>query len=408
MDITGLAHLFGGELALAQKVVQALDARGYRARVAVADTVGAAWAMTRYGWRRKAERRTGGQENLLENVLLVAAGKAAEVLQRLPVQCLRLPAETACLLEQLGIACVEQLMGLPRPELAARFDAVLLDRLDQALGEKPEVFIAHRPLPTFATGCSLETPTDRRDEIEHLMDHLVNHLAGLLSDHDQGALQVQCHFESLGNHSLAMQVGLFQPTACARHLSELLRMQLETVRLHTPVVRIRVCAITTVRLSARQHELWNEPARDAARHLALLIDRLSSRLGHARVVGVRLQPGVLPERAYREISLTAPGTDRATKRRLFRPHQRPLWLYNPPLPLQVVAVVADGPPIFLHYQSQKHDVAHYWGPERIETAWWRGACVRRDYYRVETNAGSRFWIFRRLTDGKWFLHGCFD
>jgi protein ImuB len=139
-----------------------------------------------------------------------------------------------------------------------------------------------------------------------------------------------------------------------------------------------------------------------------LIDRLSSRLGHTRVVGVRLQPGALPERAYREISLTAPDTDRATKRRLFQPHQRPLWLYNPPLLLQVVAVTADGPPIFFHYQSQKHDVAHYWGPERIETAWWRGACGRRDYYRVETNAGSRFWIFRRLTDGKWFLHGCFD
>ena len=86
---------------------------------------------------------------------------------------------------------------------------------------------------------------------------------------------------------------------------------------------------------------------------------------------------------------------------------RPVRLENEPFQLDVVSVVPDGPPVQFEFRG-RHRVARAWGPERIQTGWWRGHYVQRDYYRVETTAGKRFWIFRRLHDAKWFLHGVFD
>ena len=78
-----------------------------------------------------------------------------------------------------------------------------------------------------------------------------------------------------------------------------------------------------------------------------------------------------------------------------------------PLRAGLLAVAPDGPPVRFRLGDEVHDVAQALGPERIETAWWRGATVRRDYYVVETRSGARFWVFRRLRDGAWFLHGVF-
>jgi protein ImuB len=79
-----------------------------------------------------------------------------------------------------------------------------------------------------------------------------------------------------------------------------------------------------------------------------------------------------------------------------------------PLLLMATSVAPDGPPLGFRHGGEEHKIVHAWGPERIETGWWRGRPVGRDYYRVETTAGRRFWLFRRLRDGKWFLHGSFD
>jgi protein ImuB len=89
------------------------------------------------------------------------------------------------------------------------------------------------------------------------------------------------------------------------------------------------------------------------------------------------------------------------------PGIRPLVLHHPPLALHAVSIVPDGPPISFEWNGRVHRVARQWGPERIETGWWRGRSLRRDYYRVETTTGLRFWLFRRLEDGQWNLHGEF-
>jgi protein ImuB len=185
---------------------------------------------------------------------------------------------------------------------------------------------------------------------------------------------------------------------------------------------LTVTATRTAPLVERQHELFATEPRERWRQLAVLVDRLSSRLGPEQVVRPRLRAEAQPEAAvgYEAVTKTvkaAPSRVRRVSRQRKKASadqsieavaSRPLRLFFPPLPLEVMAVVPDGPPVRMKFAGQSHAIAHHWGPERIETAWWRGRSVRRDYYRVETAEGSRFWVFRRLTDGEWFLHGEFE
>jgi protein ImuB len=136
------------------------------------------------------------------------------------------------------------------------------------------------------------------------------------------------------------------------------------------------------------------------------VDRLSNRLGREAVVRALPQPDAQPEFAFRYEPLAGILPKKIEQRRWkFLP--RPLRLENEPIPLDVLSVVPNGPPIQFHLHGC-HRVIRVWGPERIQTGWWRGRYVQRDYYRIETATGIRFWLFRRLSDAKWFLHGVFD
>jgi protein ImuB len=188
-----------------------------------------------------------------------------------------------------------------------------------------------------------------------------------------------------------------------------------------------VQAVLTAPLENRQGQLFAGGQDEADRQLALLIDRLSSRLGPDAVLRPQLAADPLPERAARSARMRNTECGMRNKKRVqgsgFRvqgrtalhsalctPHsalERPLFLREP-LPLDAVSIVPEGPPIAFRFQGREHRVAAHWGPERIETGWFRGPSVRRDYYRVETTAGLRFWLFRRLDDGQWHLHGEFS
>lgn len=420
LDITGTAQLFAGEQSLANKVLTHFCSQGYVIRIGIADTVGAAWAIARFGDPDKA-----GKTQLPQNgchVHVISSGQATSALQPLPIKALRLPTETIGLLRELGLTRIEHLLALPRKSLLARFGNRLLTRIDQALGTVEEVIAAQRPEVPFEAQWPLEHPTVKHNVIEQVLSHLVDHLSHLLLDRGRGALQIECTFDC-EKQSMTVQVGLFRPTVHPRHLLDLLQMQLDSRRLPGPVTTICLRVLLTAPLEIVQGELLPDRVRDAPRHLARLIDRLSSRLGTDGVLGVQHRADAQPEYAYRYVPLTkyqnnekrflnacAHQVDTETSNQSpdrNGPHERPLILQSPPARLDVVAVVPDGPPRLFHYQKQRYRIVHYWGPERIETAWWRGRCIRRDYYRVETTKGNRFWLFRRLTDGQWFLHGEF-
>jgi protein ImuB len=209
---------------------------------------------------------------------------------------------------------------------------------------------------------------------------------------------------------------LFRPTAAAGHLAELLQLQFEQIPWSAAVQEITVHAPLTAPLEVRQGELFDEGAGDCQRQVALLIDRLSSRLGRERVLQPRLVADAQPERACRYVPLAGQPPRKRSRAMPAatpppqRPLDRPFQIQHPPIPLHILATASDGPParfqLHLRNMGQRwHTIVRYWGPERIETGWWRGRTVRRDYYRVETDQHQWFWLFRQLHDGRWFLHG---
>jgi protein ImuB len=422
LDITGLAHLFGGEAALARRIVGELTGRGLSVRVAIADALGAAWAMAHFcgGVGKGTERCRRNAPAARETVpCVVPPGETAAALRPLPIELLRLTDKVAALLRQLGIERIEQLERLPRDEVGARLAPEVLQRLDQAMGRLAEPIVAHQPSPTFEAGWTLEYPTRRRETIEQIAEHLIARVAAMLIERGCGALRLECRLECPPQNAVRLDVGLFEPTAAVKHLSELVQLQLERLRIAAPVAAVHVEATMTARLEYRQQELFAEDLlRQRPRLLAGLVDRLNSRLGPLNsrlgpwaVARVRLKADAQPELAWQYDSLVD-GAACGRRRRQAASGKadlpRPLRLFARPERLAATSVLPGGPPVRFQFRGDEHEVAHTWGPERIETGWWRGQTVGRDYFRVETVAGRRFWVYRRLRDGKWFLHGAFE
>ncbi len=446
LDVTGLATLFGGEMALAERVVAQFRQRGYQVRCAIADTVGTAWATARFG--RYLDSTTVDTTAGDFPLRLVQPGAGLVPLGPLPLAALRLDDSTRELLHRLGIRCVRQLAALPRAELTSRLGDQVVQRLGQAEGTIKEVIVAVRPPPAFQARWALQHPTHRQTVIREVLDQLIRRVALLLANEDRGAVQLECRLRLLresspspgglpadqqgrggrsrdrGDREIVLRVGLFQPTAVAEHLCQLAGMQLERTRLPQLVEEVQVQAVATSRLVARQQPLFSQSSSGDPRQVALLVDRLAGRLGRDRVVGVQLQPESQVERAYGYHSLvgikkgtgvfsrlpgehrTQTGTPRKEKTPV--PFLRPLRLAVPAPAIEVLAAAPGGPPVRFQIGGQVYQVHRYWGPERIETGWWRGRSVRRDYYRVETTTGQRFWLFRGREDERWYLQGMFE
>ena len=411
LDITGLAHLFGGETALAEAIVRDFARFGRKIRVVVADTIGAAWAVANY---------CNLQFSIGHPFVIVPPGGAPALLRSLPIEALRLSEETLRLLHELGVARIGQLEVLPRAELSSRFEPTLQKRMDQACGRLDELVLACPIPPRFTADWSAEHPTGRRETIEAALEHLVRRVAAMLARRDRGALQLDCRLDleiqnrESNPRNVCLSVGLFQPTAAAERLLPLVQLQLEQLRIPSPVTHVCVTAALTAPLELRKQttlfDLVGDGAdRTHARRLAALVERLSSRLGHGAVAGVRLRPEAQPELSWHYDPLVGRARRCGAQKPL--PAElppRPLRLLPRPWCLDATSIAPDGPPLRFHVFGVEHRIAQSWGPERIETGWWRGRPIGRDYFRVATAAGRRFWLFRRLRDGKWFLHGMFE
>jgi protein ImuB len=405
LDISGLCHLWGSEEGLVRKVEAFIENHGYQARMAVGETAGLAWAWAHFGNPHDETRHSS------------FVIRHSSLNTKLPIESLRIADDTAALLRELGIETISQLMALPRKELASRFGEELLLRLDQMMAAAPEVLVPHREVPALKVVVSLEHPTGDRAALTHVLAGLTEQLARHLAARDQGAVLLVCALKCVGGERAKFRVGLLQPSAVAGQLMELIELHLETLRLTDEIEQVEIRAAVTGRLGERQRELFADAWPSHPHQLAVLVNRLSSRLGYEHVVRAKLCASAVPERAVQWVAMTGESRDKSRESRARTPaldsrlltldsSSRPLLLYPEAKSIEVMSVEG-GPPQFVWLDGRRERIARHWGPERIETRWWRGPSVRRDYYRIATEGCGQLWIFRCRASARWFLHGIF-
>lgn len=385
IDITGCASCFGGEEPLARKAREEFSANGWTVAVVMADTIGAAWASSHYA-------RPGHDE-----------------IGDLPTAALRLCAATVSLLEQLGIERIAQLAALPRDQVADRFGPEVSLRLDQAMGRVAEVITPFHGQPEAAASWAFEEPVERRDVVAKVLDLLLERLQAILEQRCCGTRLVECTLEQEGAESQRFECSLSRPARMATYLRSLLHIRLEQIRVQAPIRAMCLRALVLERIPDEHRNLFDADGAENDAALAQLLDSLVSRLGRGAVTKAHAVAEPQPELACRfECVLEEPGEPSSADELPVLVH-RPLRMFPRPIAVQVVALLPAGTPQRFHYAGVGYAVACCQGPEVIETGWWRSEeDIRRDYYIVETTEGTRWWIFQRVDDGRWFLHGCFD
>lgn len=400
-----------------RQVQQWFHQRGYQVRLALAGNPGAAWGLAHY--RAQAEAPCW-----------IATGREQAGLASLPTAALRLPVPIVETLLRLGIDSIEKLLRLPRDGLRQRFDPILLQRIDQALGVLHEPLVFQPLEPSPLAHANLDCPTAHREVIHRGVQTLLGEVCRILQQSQQGALRLECRF-GMEDHAQpeVIELSLFAPTADAEYLYSLLSEALNQRSFPGAVTRITIEAIFVGLLVHRQRNLFDQGAREGAGGTALarLIDQCARRIGCNQVLGVQLRADHQPEYAYELYPLTGngPRLSKAANASLGKPMtldhlRRPLELLPSPQAIQVIESLLpkstpaqpssralSSPPLRLLWQGKWREVMRSWGPERIETGWWRGQSIRRDYFRIETIEGAWLWLFRDLRGGRWFLHGFF-
>jgi protein ImuB len=337
---------------------------------------------------------------------VVATDRILAALGGLPPAALRLPPETADALTRLGLARLDQLYGLSRASLTTRFGALLVRRLDQALGRVQEALTPHRPPPRYGARLAWPVPIGRTEDIEMAIRQLAADLCHALEQGGAGAARLALALHLADGQTRRLAVGCSRPSRAPDHLARLFAEKLDGLDIGFGVEAMTLDATESVPLTAGDN--------DAA--LGLLVDRLGNRLGAAAVGRLLPQASHIPERAQRWASGFGGASD-ATWLAGDRP--RPIRLLQPPEPIEAVAEVPDGPPVQFRWRKLAHRVRRIEGPERIAPEWWHGVdphsaadAETRDYFRVEDEAGQRFWLYRDGlyaggTAPVWYLHGLF-
>jgi protein ImuB len=455
IEITGCAHLWGGEAALAADLAQRLARQRIAHRIAVAGTLGAAWALARFAAGPDAP-------------ILPPAGGEREALAPLPVEALRLDPATAQGLRRVGLRRIGELYPMPRDALARRFGDSVARRLDQALDDLPEPLSPLGETPTRRVRLSFAELIADPADLARAIERLAEGLTGWLEREGTGARRLDLAFHRVDGRVEHIRLGTARPNRDPDHLARLMTAQLDTVEAGGDPGTDPGCGIEDMilaahavePLAAEQLRLLNPlpstggegrvkgaSAPEAGASLAPLLDRLGARFGPDAISRLEACESHTPERASVEMSVGL-AADKGAHRQPKPPPQpspacgggsdparragrvgapgaqhpcvkppRPVRLFRPAEPVEAIWLVPDNPPSHFIWRRRGHRIACADGPERIAAEWWTEAGAAaltaiRDYYRVEDEEGRRFWLFRAGLAGhepapRWFVHGIF-
>jgi len=456
LDVTGCAHLVGGEDALARAVADGCAGLGLTARLGLADTVGAAWALAHYAGQRAAAPRTGDAidqearatraratrrrpagsaagDGAARGFAIAPPGQMRGALDPLPVAALRLDPDTCAALARLGLRRVGDLAGQPRAGLARRFGTDLARRLDQAFGLVAEPVAPPRPGPRFVLRLTLPDPIGLESDLRAGLDRLLPPLAARLADAGQGARILRLEALRCDHRTVAIEVALAAATADPDRIRPLLEMKLPELDAGPGIDALRLAARRTEPLRTRDPAGHMDAAAragqsGAARALEDLVARLGARLGSSAVTRLHPADTHIPEKTA---TVHAAGWSEAAGDWPPAPTPRPVLMWRPepvtpvtgapdrgpappgtgaPRDIAGAAAFPDAPaaytpppglrappPMRFRWRRGQHACAAATGPERIAPEWWLDdpdwRSGTRDYWEVTTTGGARLWLF---------------
>ncbi|MEO1328496.1 MAG: DNA polymerase Y family protein [Pseudomonadota bacterium] len=379
LDVTGCAHLFGGEAALLRALTAGLSDLGFTARAAAADAKGAAWALSRHGAPEA----------------IAPPGEARAAIEPLPLASLRLSETAVAGLNRLGVKTAGEMLRLPRASLARRFGAQTLRRLDQALGAEPEPISPAAAAPRFAVRMSLPEPVGLIGDLQAGLDRLLTRLCEDLRARGMGARRLRFTVRRVDQREQSVEIGLARPGRSPEIVAPLFARGLEKIEAGFGVDALRLAALVVEPLSEVQTHAGPDRADPrAADALDALLTRLGGRLGFERLTRPRPADTHDPDKAvmWDEATLSSPaeGWREAAAARPPRPIAR--------TPHEPIEILAPGrPPARFRWRGRALSIKRAVGPERIAPEWWLNDPAWRsgvrDYWRIETNEGPRLWLF---------------
>lgn len=403
LDITGAAHLFGGEAAMLRQVRSSLAGQGLAVRGAIAGTAPAARALARY-----------------QDGAIATTDEEAAFLAPLPVEALELDPTATHAFRRAGLKTVGQVASRARGELTARFGSDMVFALDSALGRVEKPISPRVPLPDYSVERRFAEPVITRNTILAVLKALTVRLATRLEKHGDGARRLEVSFFRADGVVRRIGIGTAKPTCQPTVIAHLFCEKLDgladpldpgfgydLIRLHAS--RVERLVSETANLDSKA---------DAEKEISFLIDRMAARFGSQRILTFRPNDTHIPEAAAVAVPAQHVEAGRAEWKMIRETGEaprRPLRLFTEPEPVEVIAEVPEGPPLQFRWRRVLHAVALAEGPERIAMEWWRHQTPQptRDYFRVEDREGRRFWLYRSGIYGRealaprWFIHGIF-
>lgn len=392
LDVTGCAHLWGSEDAYVTDIITRLKRLGYKVRAGMADTVGTAWAVARFG----------------QDSSIIASGQQFATLLSLPPAALRIEVDIVERLHKLGLRQINQFIGMPRSALRRRFGQLFIKKLDQALGHEEEVIHPVQPIEPFQERLPCLEPIVTATGIEIALERLLETLCNRLRQEHKGLRIALFKGYRVDGKMEQIQIGTNRPSYNVRHLFKLFELKIATIE---PALGIDLFILEAQKvedISPVQEKLWEKVGDLDDTGLSELLDRLAGKL-----VGDHIHRYVPDEHYWPERSVKPASTlnERSpTEWKIDKP--RPIQLLSTPELIEVTAPIPDYPPMLFRHKGKLHKITKADGPERIEPEWWLQQGQHRDYYCVEDEEGHRYWLFRlghynADKTYQWFIHGFF-
>lgn len=389
LDITGCTRYQGGEAVYIENIKGKLNTFGYTVKIAIADTIGAAWAAARFG----------------NAPAIVKPGEERNVLKNFPPSALRLEPEVLARLKKLGLAQVGSFMDMPRSALRRRFGPSLPLMIDKALGKEIEIMMPVKTIEPYQEKlCSLE-PIPTAKGIAIALEKLLEVLCIRLQGEGLGLRCAIFRAYRVDGNIQQVEIGTGFPSRNVKHLFRLFEDKIQTLQ---PDLGFETFVLESPKvepITEEQAAIWNGSSQ-SDKKVTELLDRVAAKAGSGSITRYLPAEHYWPERSVKPAS---PLWEKpTTKWRSDCP--RPIHLLPKPESIDVIALLPDYPPLQFRYKGKLYPVAKSDGPERIEQEWWLANGLYRDYYCVEDEAGARYWLFRSGPYDKqpqWFIHGYF-